>query len=475
MSSSLEIIVLAAGKGTRMKSQMPKVLHRLCGRTLLERVLRAGAALAPKKIVVVAGYGEDALRKELELLRDQAFLSGIEVEVRVQAEQRGTGHAAEIGLAGVSANAELVLVLPGDGPLLRGSDLQPLAAAVQSAGAELGVLTCLHPNPEGFGRIIRSESGAVEAIVEEKDCSKEQRGIQEINTSIYLGRRSFFAKALPTLESKNAQGELYLTDVVKYAVQNGCSVVTVTSDDTAPVLGANTRHELSQLEALRRHEINRAWMEAGVTLEDPVNTYIDEDVEIGPDTFIGAGTRLRGRTIIENNVRIEGLSLIQDSHIETGSHIRLSCEIERSKVGAECDIGPFAHLRPGSFLWEKVKIGNFVETKKVELHRGVKANHLTYLGDAEVGGGTNIGAGTITCNYDGLRKHQTKIGAACFIGSNTALVAPVEVGSGAYVGAGSTITQSVPGGALGVARGAQRNIEGWAARKKITAREPEQS
>ncbi len=463
----LEVVVLAAGKGTRMKSKLPKVLHRLCGQSLLARVLKAASGLNPARIVVVAGYEAELVSAEIDALKTYPFLENIEVEVVLQEQQKGTGHAAQVGLSKVSDKATAVLILPGDSPLLRSEDLALLLTESGERETELCLLSCEHPQPHGFGRIIRDSNERIIGIVEEKDCSDEQRQVQEINTSIYLCAPKFLAAALSQLDSKNAQGELYLTDIVAYAVTNAMPLASVKSEALEPVLGANTRAELSVLERFRRTQINQAWMEQGVTLEDPEHTYIDEDVSIGSDCFIGAGTKIRGHSIIADDVSIEGLSLIIDSNIGTGSEIRLSCEIESSKIGDHCSIGPFAHLRPGSFLWDKVKIGNFVETKKAELYHGVKVNHLSYIGDAEVGGGTNIGAGTITCNYDGANKHKTKIDAGCFIGSNTALVAPIEIGQGAYVAAGSTLTQNVPKGSLGVARGQQRNIDGWAERKKM--------
>ncbi len=464
----LEVVILAAGKGTRMKSKLPKVLHRVCGQSLLARVLRAASGLSPKRIVVVAGYEFERVSQEVSALREYPFLKGIELEVVNQEEQKGTGHAAQVGLSKVSEKASAVLILPGDSPLIREQDLQPLLDEAQAKTIDLCLLSCKHPEPSGFGRIIRDASGEIVGIVEEKDCSDEQRLVEEINTSIYLCAREFLQQALAQLDTKNAQGELYLTDIVAHAVSSAAPLSSVTTEEVEPVLGANTRFELSKLEAFRRAQINQEWMEKGVTLEDPEHTYIDEDVVIGEDCSLGAGTKLRGHTTIANDVYVEGQSLIIDSKIGESSTIRLSCEIESSKIGDHCVIGPFAHLRPGSFLWDKVKIGNFVETKKAELYHGVKVNHLSYIGDAEVGGGTNIGAGTITCNYDGSKKkHKTKIDAGCFIGSNSALVAPVEIGQGAYVAAGSTITQSVPKGSLGVARGQQRNIDGWAERKKM--------
>ncbi len=463
----LEVVVLAAGKGTRMKSKLPKVLHRLCGQSLLARVLKAASGLNPARIVVVAGYEAELVSAEIDALKTYPFLENIEVEVVLQEQQKGTGHAAQVGLSKVSDKATAVLILPGDSPLLRSEDLALLLTESGERETELCLLSCEHPQPHGFGRIIRDSNERIIGIVEEKDCSDEQRQVQEINTSIYLCAPKFLAAALSQLDSKNAQGELYLTDIVAYAVTNAMPLASVKSEALEPVLGANTRAELSVLERFRRTQINQAWMEQGVTLEDPEHTYIDEDVSIGSDCFIGAGTKIRGHSIIADDVSIEGLSLIIDSNIGTGSEIRLSCEIESSKIGDHCSIGPFAHLRPGSFLWDKVKIGNFVETKKAELYHGVKVNHLSYIGDAEVRGGTNTGAGTITCNYDGANKHKPKLDAGVFIGSNTALVAPIEIGQGAYVAAGSTLTQNVPKGSLGVARGQQRNIDGWAERKKM--------
>ncbi|HQH25808.1 MAG TPA: bifunctional UDP-N-acetylglucosamine diphosphorylase/glucosamine-1-phosphate N-acetyltransferase GlmU [Oligoflexia bacterium] len=466
MPSRLEVVVLAAGKGKRMRSSIPKALFKVCGRTLLEKALRAAAQLQPQRIIVVAGFGEALMREELKLLLPQNFMTGIELRIARQTEQRGTGDAVQCALGEISPEAQAVLIIPGDTPLITEKSLRPLLELGKPA--ELIVLTCRHPEPADFGRIVRDANGAIQRIVERKDCSPAEAAIDEINTSIYLSTPEYLREALSCCKPDNAQGEYYLTDIVDYGVRSGRAVEAAETKDFALTQGANTRFELSLLEQKMREKINRQLMEQGVSFEDPAAAYIDEGVEIEADTFIGAGTRIRGKTRIGSGVVIEGNALIEDAVIEPGCIIKLFSYIQGAQVGKNCHVGPFAHLRPGTVLEENVKIGNFVETKKAMLRSGTKANHLTYLGDAEIGPGTNVGAGTITCNYDGVNKSKTIVGKSCFIGSNTALVAPVTVGDGAYIGAGSTITQDVPAQALGIARGHQRNIEGWAERKEKT-------
>ena len=458
----VEAIVLAAGLGTRMKSAVPKVLHRVAGLTLLERVVAATVELNPARICVIAGHGLELVQTEVERLRQR--FPEISLDVVVQEEQKGTGHAARLGLASCSKNSR-VLILPGDVPLITGGHLQKLVAAAENADAALAFLTCVHQEPAFFGRVVRSPRGEVQKIVEFKDCSPQEKAISEINTSIYYGRAEFLSEALALLGTDNAQNEYYLTDIVSYGVEKGLKVIAEITGDSIAVSGVNNRLELSEIERKRRRQINERHMLAGVTFEDPDNTYVDELVEVGPDCFIGAGCRLKGRTTIEANVVLDGNSFVESSVIEQGARIKANCVISEAHVGRDCQIGPFAHLRPGSLLHEQVHIGNFVETKKTEMHKGAKANHLTYLGDSEVGARSNIGAGTITCNYDGVHKHRTTIGEHCFVGSNTALVAPITVGAGAYIGAGSTVTRDVPPKSLAVARAAQRNIEGWVERK----------
>ncbi len=469
-ANRLEIVVLAAGKGVRMKSARPKVLHTVCGLTLLERTLRACVPLSPAKVIVVLGFGESLVRAELERLKNGAHLGKLEIVPVLQSEQRGTGHAADVALGAVEESTDTVLILPGDLPLLASAPLEQLLAARTRSGSEVALLTMLPPDTIGYGRIVRDDAGRVLRIVEEKDCSSNERHILEVNSSIYAATRAFLKEALPSLDNKNAQGEFYLTDIVGYGVKRKLGVEAVPYANYQELLGANSRVELSTLERLRRMQIAKHWMEQGVTFEDAEATYVDEDVTIGSDTFIGAGTRLRGNTKIASGVRIDGESIITGSSIGINSVIKLSCVIDTAELGEDCQVGPFAHLRPGTNLVRHVRIGNFVETKKSELREGVKANHLSYIGDALVHENANIGAGTITCNYDGVNKHRTIIGSGAFIGSNTSLVAPVNIGEGAVVGASSAITKDVPAGALGLERSEQIVVSNWAKRRQARAK-----
>lgn len=449
MRTELSGILLAAGKGTRMRSSRPKVLHEICGQSLLERSIRAFDACGCGEIVVVVGYGEEAVRAEIQRLE---FAS---VKVVKQEQQLGTGDAAKVAMSAVTG--EKVLIAPGDIPLIKADTLK-LGLGKFDA---LGFLSFEALDPSGFGRVIRNEAGSVQAIVEHKDCSPDQLAIREANSGIYYCNRKLLAAALESLVAKNAQGEFYLTDIVSYAVSEGQQVGAAVVPNPREVAGANSRVELALLEQYRRLEINTMLMMKGVSFEDPNVAYVDEGIEVGQDSFIGAGTRLKGRTSIGENVLIEGDSLIENCQVENGCHIKLGCSLEQSKIGERCSIGPFAHLRPGSVLESEVKVGNFVETKKATLKKGVKAGHLSYLGDATLHPGVNVGAGTITCNYDGKDKFQTVVQADSFIGSNSCLVAPVNVGEGAYIAAGSTITKDVPAGALGIGRSRQTTKLDW--------------
>lgn len=458
-----QVLVLAAGKGTRMRSNLPKVLHRVCGLTLLERVLRASLSLHPSRVVVVTGFGADLVQRELDLLREQGLFGAANLEVVQQLEQKGTGHAVMSALPALEGGGS-VLIMPGDCPLITGEDLRGFATA--AADSPLSFVTCEPDDPTGYGRVVRGGDGAVQAIVEQKDCTAEQRTIREINAAIYLADPEFLRESVSQLTAANAQGEYYLTDIISYGVKKGLKIGTSKLNDPDAALGANSRAELSVLEAKRRAARNWAIMESGVTLEDPSTTYIDEDVEIGNESYIGAGTRLKGRTVIGAGARIDGNSLILDSTLGERVHVKLSCVIAESELGSGIEVGPFAHLRPGTKLADEVRIGNFVETKKAVVGVGSKVNHLSYIGDANVGAGTNIGAGVITCNYDGVHKHQTTIGEGCFVGTNSSLVAPVTIGDGAFIGAGSVITKEVPAGALGLGRAKQSNLEGWVERRR---------
>ncbi len=458
-----QVLVLAAGKGTRMRSNLPKVLHRVCGLTLLERVLRASLMLHPSRVVVVAGFGADLVQRELDVLRESGLFGAANLEVVQQLEQKGTGHAVLSALPALEEGGS-VMILPGDCPLITGEELREFALSAKNS--PLSFVTCEPESPTGYGRVIRDANGAVRAIVEQKDCTDEQKKVREINAAIYLAEFSFLKESVSQLTAVNAQGEYYLTDIIGYGVKKGLVIGTNKLKDPDAALGANSRAELSVLEAKRRAAINWAIMESGVTLEDPATTYIDEDVKIGAESFIGAGTKLKGRTVIGAGARIDGNSLILDSQLGERVHVKLSCVIAESELGSGIEVGPFAHLRPGSRLEDESRIGNFVETKKAVIGAGAKVNHLSYIGDANVGGKTNIGAGVITCNYDGVHKHQTTIGEGCFIGTNSSLVAPVSIGSGAFVGAGSVITKDVPSGALGLGRAKQANVEGWVERRR---------
>lgn len=462
--ANLSVVVLAAGKGTRMCSDIPKVLHRICGRTLLDRTLRAAVEAGARRLVVVIGYGKELVEAELDRLTGLTEFSAVELVTVEQVEQKGTGHAAQVALSELGG-ASSVLIIPGDTPLLDGDVLRGFCTQASDT-ASVTVLSCEHPSPDGFGRIVRDENGGLAAIVEHKDCSEDQLAINEVNTSFYLATLEFLTEALSQLTANNAQGELYLTDIVGYGVSQAKQVDAVTTKDVSRVSGANTRAEMSELETKRRAEINQALMEAGVTLEDPATTYIDEGISVGADTFIGACTRLKGSTTIGSGVVIEGNSQIVDSTVGDGSLLRFGSYLTEATVGANCQIGPFVQLRPAAVLHDEVKLGNFVEVKKSELHQGVKANHLAYIGDAEIGSGSNIGAGTIFCNYDGEKKSKSTLEDGVFVGSNSTLVSPVKLGKDAYIAAGSVINKDVPTGALGIGRSRQSNKEGWAARRK---------
>ena len=475
------VIVLAAGKGVRMRSTLPKVLHQVCGETLVKRVLRSvctpftATPDKPSTVAVVVGYEADLVRTELTSLQSEPPFSAAKIVTALQGEQLGTGHAAQIGLAALPAGDEPVVILPGDVPLLSPATVEQLVTAYRNSDAGLLVLSCVHPNPDGFGRIVRDAAGRPMAIVEHRDCTPEQRAIREINSSIYMASRAFLKEALGSLKNNNVQGEYYLTDIVGYGVSRGVPIDVVVVTDHQELSGANSRAELSALETIRRQRINWRWMESGVTMEDPQATYIEEGVVLGADCRIGAGSRIYGQSVLGAGVVLEGDSVIRDSVIEDNARIKFSCVVDNAKVGPGAQVGPFAHLRPDTDLGADVRIGNFVETKKTRFGKGAKANHLSYIGDAEVGSKVNIGAGTITCNYDGWNKSKTVIEDGAFIGSNSSLVAPVTVGAGAVIGAGSVITRDVPADALGLERSQQVALEGWAGKRRQKMEKKKQS
>ena len=448
---NVEVIILAAGQGSRMKSSLPKVLHSVAGRSMLEHViLSAKQALGDDGSThVVIGHGGDIVRERLS----SSGVSWVE-----QAEQRGTGHAV-MQAAPACAGADVVLVLYGDVPMIRSSTLQSLVSACD--GKNLALLTVDLANPSGYGRIVRDDQGAIQAIVEDKDAILEQKAITETNTGIMAIPGSRMMEWLNNLNNDNAQGEFYLTDIVAMAVQEGTSVMHSRPGSEMEVQGVNNRIQQAQLERLLQKRNAEQLMNDGVTLMDPARLDIRGSLNCGHDVVIDINCIFEGEVVLGNNVEIGPNCSVSNATINSGTVIKANSVIEGAVVGENCEVGPFARLRPGTRLESRAKIGNFVETKKANIGPGSKVNHLSYVGDAEVGEGVNIGAGTITCNYDGANKFKTTISDGAFIGSNTALVAPVSVGKDAVVGAGSTVTIDVPEGSLGVARGKQRNISGW--------------
>lgn len=455
--SDIHVVILAAGKGTRMKSTSPKVLHRAAGLPLIDYVLRTASTARPTRTVLVVGHGADAVRQALSNRTDLRFA--------LQDPQLGTGHAlrqAEPELTGATGT---LLLLSGDVPLLRSATLAALVKTHRETAAAATVLTARIDQPDGYGRIVR-RNGRIVGIVEHKDASAEERRIDEINSGIYAFDLGPLFAALKEIGSANAQGEYYLPDLVRIYRDRGLPVETVTVDNAREILGVNSRRELADVTSIINRQRNDALMEAGVTLVDPATVYVGPDVTIGPDTIIHAGVHLEGRTRIGSGCEIHSGVRIVDSILEDEVIINNFCVITESTIARGAELGPFARLRPETRIGENAHIGNFVELKKSTFGKGSKANHLSYLGDATVGEGVNVGAGTITCNYDGTKKHPTIIEDGAFIGSDSQLVAPVRIGRGAYVAAGSSVTEDVPPGALAIARGKQINKEGWVERKR---------
>ena len=445
---SLDIVILAAGQGTRMRSALPKVLHPVAGKSMLGHVIDTARQLQPHSIHVVIGHGAEAVRERL---------AAPDLNFVLQAEQLGTGHAVAQALQALSA--ERVLILYGDVPLIAAETLQRLLALVSDQ--QLGLLTVQLADPTGYGRIVRGADGQVEAIVEHKDANAAQRAISEGNTGILAVPGKRLADWLGRLSNSNAQGEYYLTDVIAMAVADGLVVATEQASDEMEVLGANDRIQLSQLERHYQYRAGRRLMAQGVTLIDPARFDLRGEVTVGRDVLIDINVILEGQVVIEDGVHIGPNCVIKDSVLRQGAIVKANSHLDGADVGEGADCGPFARLRPGSVLGAKAHVGNFVELKNAKLGAGAKAGHLSYLGDAEIGARTNIGAGTITCNYDGANKFKTVLGEDVFIGSNSSLVAPVNLGDGATTGAGSTVTADVPANTLAVGRAKQRNIDGW--------------
>jgi bifunctional UDP-N-acetylglucosamine pyrophosphorylase/glucosamine-1-phosphate N-acetyltransferase len=445
----LHVVILAAGQGTRMKSDLPKVLQPLAGRPLLAHVLERAGGLGAHATHVVYGHGGDAVPSAFP----QADARWVP-----QPEQLGTGHAVAQAMPGVPDEA-VVLVLYGDVPLIEPATLRPLVAA---AGAgRLVILSVALEDPAGYGRILRDADGRVHRIVEQKDASEGELGIREVNTGILAAPAAALRRWLSGLSRDNAQGEYYLTDVVALAVADGVPVDAVRAESVTEVLGVNDRAQLAMLEAALRLNHAEELMAGGVTLVDPGRVDVRGRLVCGRDVTIDVNAVFEGDVELGDGVTVGPNAWIRDSRIGAGSRIQPNTMIDGAEIGPACEIGPFARIRPGTVLANGVKVGNFVETKKSRIGEGSKVNHLSYVGDAEVGAGVNVGAGTITCNYDGANKHRTVIGDGAFIGSNTALVAPVSVGPRATIGAGSTISKDAPPEQLTVARGRQVTVKGW--------------
>jgi bifunctional UDP-N-acetylglucosamine pyrophosphorylase / glucosamine-1-phosphate N-acetyltransferase len=462
--SDTTVIILAAGKGTRMRSNLAKVLHRAGGRTLIEHVIRACLPLKAAQLLVVVGHQADEVGAVAENLGAQVIL---------QKPQHGTGHAMQVARRAIRKSAKLALVVPGDAPLLRSQTLAALLDAHRRGEAAATVLSAELADPTDYGRIVRDAEGRVEAIVEEMAATPEQRSIREVNSSIYCFTLGSLWPALNVLRPNNAHRELYLTDAIALLRQRNERVLAQVAEDAEEILGCNTRASLADVDRIFRARKAAELMDAGATIYLPETVVIDPDVTAGPDTVIEPCVQLLAGTRIGARCKIQTGSVLHDVRVDDDVIVGAHCVATSSRLHAKSTIGPFSRLRPGADIRSGAHIGNFVEVKKSVVHEGAKAMHLTYLGDASVGRGSNIGAGTITCNFDGVAKYQTTIGERVFIGSDTALVAPIRVGDGAYVAAGSTLTENVPAEALAVARGRQVNKPGWARKRRLEMKREE--
>jgi bifunctional UDP-N-acetylglucosamine pyrophosphorylase/glucosamine-1-phosphate N-acetyltransferase len=458
-ASDFAIVIMAAGKGTRLKSRRAKVLHEIGGQPLLAHVIKAAKQIVPAEhIYVIVGHQAENVRAAVEPLG---------VNFVLQAEQRGTGHAIMCAREKV-ASYQNILVLSGDVPLIRPETIARLRDFHLNKKAAMTILTAAPLDPFGYGRVIRARSSSdrVKAIVEQKALSKSQQKEREINSGIYaFAIRPLFAN-IDRLSTNNAHRELYLTDMAALLVKSKATVLALKASDPAEVLGANTLAELSSLDATMRARKCADLMAEGVSIYRPETCVIDPDVEIGADTILEPFVQILGRTRIGSDCRIRSFTVISDSQIADNVLLRPGCIIDQSTIAVGAQLGPYAHVRPGSEIGEGAHVGNFVETKKTRMGRGSKANHLTYLGDSDIGSGVNVGAGTITCNYDGVNKHSTVIEDGAFIGSDSTLVAPVRIGKGAYVAAGSTITEDVPADALALGRSRQIIKQSWARQRR---------
>ncbi|WP_272975938.1 bifunctional UDP-N-acetylglucosamine diphosphorylase/glucosamine-1-phosphate N-acetyltransferase GlmU [Deinococcus geothermalis] len=451
----LDVVILAAGQGTRMKSALPKVLHPVAGRPMVAWAVKAAKALGARDIVVVTGHGAEQV---------EAALAASGVRFARQAQQLGTGNAFLVGAEALRHQGDAdILVLYGDTPLLRPETLRALLADHRAHNSALTILTAELPDATGYGRILRDADGHVERIVEEKAATPEEKAVREFNSGVYVldARAPELARRIT---NDNPAGEYYLTDLLELYRQEGAQVRAFKLHDPDEVMGANDRVQLAQAAAVLRRRINTAHMQAGVTLQDPSTIQIEDTVTLGRDVTLEPGVILRGQTRVADGVTIGAYSVVTDSVLEEEVVVKPHSVLEGAHVGKGSDVGPFARLRPGTVLEESVHIGNFVETKNARLAEGVKAGHLAYLGDVTIGAETNVGAGTIIANFDGVHKHQSTIGAGVFIGSNATLIAPRVIGDAAFIAAGSAVHEDVPEGALAIARGKQRTLEGWSRR-----------
>jgi bifunctional UDP-N-acetylglucosamine pyrophosphorylase/glucosamine-1-phosphate N-acetyltransferase len=455
------VVVLAAGEGKRMRSATPKVLHGIGGRSMLGHVLAAARGLEPERVAVVVGHGRDAVTPHLADIDPAAMPV-------VQAEQHGTGHAARLALDALREKGEVdatVLVLPGDAPLLTTETLGRLVARREETGVAVVLLSAMQPDPDGYGRVVRDHGGGVERIVEHRDATDEERRIAECAMSVYAFDGAYLADSLTRLTTDNTQGEEYLTDVVGLAAKEQRGVEAVVAPDHRETLGVNDRVQLAAAGRVLNDRLLEHWMRAGVTVVDPATTWVDASVTFEPDATVLPFTRLCGRTHVAAGAVVGPSTTLLDTRVDAGATV-IGAHAVSAEIGPRANVGPWTYLRPGARLREGAKAGAFVEVKNSTVGEGSKVPHLSYVGDAEIGAHSNIGAATVVVNYDGIEKHVTRIGDHVRIGSDTMLVAPVTVGDGAYTAAGSVIVSDVPPGAMAVARGRQRNVEGWVERKR---------
>jgi bifunctional UDP-N-acetylglucosamine pyrophosphorylase / glucosamine-1-phosphate N-acetyltransferase len=460
MSSSPVVLIMAAGLGTRMNSERAKVLHEIAGRPMIAWAVDAARAAGAGRVIAILGHQHDAVAAAVA-----ARYGDGAVDVALQREPRGTGHAVQCALPLLEREPDdrIVVIMTGDAPLLDPARIAGLVDACAASAAQMALLSTVPDRPMPYGRLVRDAGGTLVRIVEHPDATEDERRIPDTNAGFYAVRLDHLRRDLATLNADNAKGELYLTDLVAAAAARGGA--TAIDAPFEEVSGINDRVDLAAVDAVARRRINEGWMRQGVSLVDPASTYIDADVgPIGRDAWIAPGVALRGRTTIGDGARIDVGCVLVGVTVAAGAYLKPYAVMTDSAVGDHAEIGPFTHCRPGTRVDKGAKLGNFVETKKAHLMPGAKANHLAYLGDVSIGAGANVGAGTITCNYDGFAKHQTVIEAGAFIGSDSQLVAPVTIGRDAYVGSGTTVTRDVPRGGLALSRVKQVNVEGWADR-----------